>query len=513
MAAPARGYCRAVRPVDAVVARARLLTGGGTTLGSFLERSATARSSTRLVEDGDTGLSLTQAEAAERVDRLAAGVAAQAGPGDRVVVATPNSYDQFLACLAVTRAGAVAVPVNAQMRPDEIEHVVADAGADVVVRDVDDLLASVPLGRCSSDDPDATAMLFYTSGTTGRPKGVELSHAALLGQVRAGALWPGLLRRDEAVVSLPIAHIMGFVTLVGLAAAGIPVWFLPRFSAPAVLDAIEGRRPSVFIGVPAMYRLLEEEGAADRDLSSVRVWISGADAMPGDLARRFKAYGATVTLPLVGSVGEATFVEGYGMVEIGGGVATKISPPLLGVGLGDSLGVPLPGYRFRVVDDEGEDVGPGQEGELWVRGRATPRGYWGAPDATEAVVTDDGWLRTGDLVRRGALGTAVFAGRKKDVIINGGYTVYAREVEVVLEEHPDVVEAGVVGLPDPKRGEVPGAAVRLTEGAGTTPAQLVRWARERLSSYKAPRRIVVVDELPKTGTQKVRRQELLALFA
>jgi acyl-coenzyme A synthetase/AMP-(fatty) acid ligase len=262
-----------------------------------------------------------------------------------------------------------------------------------------------------------------------------------------------------------------------------------------------------------MYRLLEEEGAADRDLSSIRVWISGADAMPGDLARKFKGYGATATLPGVGSVGEATFIEGYGMVEVGGGVATKISPPMLDLGLGDSLGVPLPGYRFRVVGEDGEDVGAGQEGELWVRGRSPAKGYWGSPEATQEAVTDDGWLRTGDLVRKGVLGTAVFAGRKKDVIMNGGYTVYAREVEAALEAHPDVVEAGVVGLPDDRRGEVPGAAVRVADGASVTTDELVAWIGERLASYKAPRRIVVVDTLPKTGTQKVRREELKKLFS
>jgi acyl-CoA synthetase (AMP-forming)/AMP-acid ligase II len=261
-----------------------------------------------------------------------------------------------------------------------------------------------------------------------------------------------------------------------------------------------------------MYRLLEEAGAAERDLTCVRVWLSGADAMPGDLARRFKGYGASATLPVVGPIGEATFVEGYGMVETGGGVAAKISPPLLGVGLGDSLGVPLPGHRFRVVGEDGTTVAPGQEGELWVRGPGKVEGYWGAPEATADLVTEDGWVRTGDLARRGAFGTAVFAGRKKDVILNGGYTVYAREVEATLESHPDVVEAGVTGAPDGHRGEVPVAAVRLVDGSSLTVDDLVAWAGERLADYKAPRRIVVVDELPKTGTQKVRRQELLALF-
>jgi long-chain acyl-CoA synthetase len=417
-------------------ARFRLAFGKDTTLGSFLEQSAAIRGDRRLVEEAD-GRTFTQAEAAHLVDRLAGALAAQVQPGDRVVIATANTYDQFLGCLAACRAGAVAVPVNTRMRDEEVEHVVADAEAHVVVRDLAELDGAEPLGRSRAGEPTDTAMLFYTSGTTGKPKGVALTHKGLIGPVAATSLWPGFGRDDEAVVSLPIAHIMGFTILVALTGAGVPVWFLPKFDAGEVLDAIEGRRSSVFVGVPAMYRLLEEEGAADRDLTCVRLWISGADAMPGDLAHRFKGYGATATLPLVGPVGEAAFAGGYGMVETGGGVATKISPPLLPVGLGDSLGIPLPGYRFRVVDEQGDDVGRGQEGELWVKGRGKVEGYWGAPEATKELLTDDGWIRTGDLARRGPLGTAVFAGRKKDVILNGGYTVYAREVEEALEGHPD----------------------------------------------------------------------------
>ncbi len=497
--------------VDSLLARARLVSGRGTTVGSFLEQSAAVRHDHRLVEEAG-GPTLTQAEGAERVNRLAGSLAAQVVVGDRVVVATENTYDQFLACLATCRAGGIAVPINPHMRPDEVDHVVADAGAAVVLRDLDDLDPAPPLGHSLAGDPSATAMLFYTSGTTGKPKGVALTHKGLLGSLTAGALWPGLGRDDEAVVSLPIAHIMGFITLLGLASAGIPVWFLPRFRAPLVLDAIEERRTSLFVGVPAMYRMLEEAGAAERDLTSVRVWISGADAMPGDLARRFKGYGATATVPVVGPVGEAAFIEGYGMVELGGGVATKISPPLLGLGLGDSLGFPLPGYHFQVTGEDGRPVGPGQEGELWVKGPGLLEGYWGSPEATSDVVTADGWVRTGDLARRGVLGTAVFAGRKKDVILNAGYTVYAREVEAALEEHPDVAEAGVVGAPDDARGEVPVAAIRLTDVGSATPDELVAWAGERLADYKAPRRVLIVDHLPKTGTQKVRRQELLALF-
>ena len=495
-------------PASALLARARLALGRGTTLGSFLAECAVIRGDRRLVEESD-GRTLTFVEAAERVDRLAGALVADVVPGDRVVVATANTYDQFLGCLAACRAGAIAVPVNPLMRNEEVDHVIEDAGATVVLRELHE---GRPLGRDLAEGPTATAMLFYTSGTTGTPKGVTLTHRGLLGPLAAGAFWPGIGRDDEAVVSLPVAHIMGFITLAGLAATGIPVWFLPRFKADPVLDAIEDRRSSIFVGVPAMYRMLEEAGAADRDLTSVRVWISGADAMPGDLARRFKGYGASATLPVVGAVGQAAFVEGYGMVETGGGVAAKISPPLLPLGLGDSLGVPLPGYRFRVVGEDGEPVAPGQEGELWVRGRGTVEGYWGSPEATADLLTEDGWVRTGDLARRGVFGTAVFAGRKKDVILNGGYTVYAREVETALEAHPDVVEAGVTGAPDDRRGEVPVAAVRLADGASATPDELVAWVDDRLAGYKVPRRIVCVDALPKTGTQKVRRQELLALF-
>jgi acyl-CoA synthetase (AMP-forming)/AMP-acid ligase II len=306
---------------------------------------------------------------------------------------------------------------------------------------------------------------------------------------------------------------MGFVALLAPAVAGIPVWFQPKFSPRGVLDAIEQRRCTAFIGVPAMYRMLLEAGAADRDLTSVRAWMSGADVMPADLAKQFKSFGATATLPFVGAVGEAVFVEAYGMVEIGGGAAAKVSPPMLPVGLGDSLGLPLPGWKFRVGDAEGRSVSSGQVGELMLKGPGVLRGYWGDEAATSAALTEDGWLHTGDLVRAGPFGTVMFHGRSKHVIKSGGYSVYPVEVEADLEEHPDVLEAAVVGLDDPKMGEVPVAAVRMKKRSKTTPDQLVEWAEQRMAHYKAPRRVVVVDELPRTGTRKVQREQLLPLFA
>ena len=185
------------------------------------------------------------------------------------------------------------VPVNARMRPEEIEHVVADSGAGVVLRSTDDVGGATPLDRAVLARPDDLAALLYTSGTTGRPKGARLTHRALVGSLTASALWPSGLRRDEAVLSLPVAHIMGFASLLGLAGAGIPAWFLPTFRAESVLDAIEERKPSIFVGVPAMYRMLLEAGAEQRDLSSIRVFMSGADVMPSELAATFKRMGST----------------------------------------------------------------------------------------------------------------------------------------------------------------------------------------------------------------------------
>ncbi|MFP5576672.1 MAG: class I adenylate-forming enzyme family protein [Acidimicrobiia bacterium] len=492
--------------------RASLLVRRDLNLGNVLERLAAVHGDRRLVVESPGGLALTHRQAAKRVARWAGGVAARTEPGEVVVVATPNGYQQLLLCLAVARAGCIPAPVNDAMRPDEVRHVVEDSGATFVLRSAHEVDGHEPVREAVAAHGGDVAALFYTSGTTGKPKGAALTHDALVGSLRAAALFPSALRDDEAVVSLPVAHIMGFVTLLGLAATGIATWFAPRFRAEEVLDAIEGRRAAVFIGVPAMYRLLLEAGAEDRDLGSIRVWGAGADVMPSDLARRFKKMGATACLPVVGDVGEAVFAEGYGLVETGGGVAAKISPPFLRLGTGDAMGFPIPGYRLRVVDDDGGDVATGGTGELLVKGPGVLRGYWHDEAATAAVLDADGWLHTGDLARRGPLGSIVFAGRKKDVIMRGGFSVYAVEVEAVLEDHPDVLEAAVVPVPDGRLGEVPGAAVRLRDGVALDAMALDEHAREHLAHYKVPVRYVAVDHLPRTGTNKVQRREVVALL-
>jgi len=495
-----------VNPIE----RIRLATGD-VTLGTMLERLAEVNGDARLVEEADSGLTLSYNEAAERVARLAGGVGAKIDAGDRVVVNLPNNYEFFLACMAVNRAGGVAVPVNPQMRDEETSYVMEDSGAAFTITDVAE--AEGDPAPAAEADPGDIAGIFYTSGTTGKPKGAKLTHQALLGSGPLLALYPAGLRRDEAVSGMPVAHIAGFSILLMLACGGVPVYLLPKFRPDKALDAIEQRRATLFVGVPAMYRMMLEAGAEDRDLRSIRLWASGADVMPDDLTRKFKRMGALATLPVINmSVGEAAFVDGYGMVELAGGVAIRFSLPMLDLPVGSNIVVPLPPYKLRVIDDDGNDVRLGQVGELVVKGPGVMKGYHGKDEATKEALTPDGWLRTGDLARKGPLGVVEFAGRKKHVIKHGGYSVFAVEVEQAMEEHPAVAECAVIGLPDERKGEVPAAVVRLDGGSSATEEELVTWAGEHMAEYKAPQKVRIVDELPRTGTDKVQKDELVQLF-
>lgn len=497
--------------------RARLLRKQ-VRLGELLDQLAGVHHDRRLVEQPEPILltggarSLSYDEAAHVVARASEVLAPECAGGRRVVVRGPNDYGFFLACVAVSRAGGVVVPVNPRMHEDEVAHVVGDADATVIdLERLDEDLKDPTVTGVTPPQPavDEVAGIFYTSGTTGRPKGARLTHEALVDPASRGALWPVRLRRDEFVISLPIAHIMGFAALVGAAGTGIPVYFLPRFSPRAVLDAIEDRRATGFIGVPAMFRMMLEAGAEERDLSSVRFWISGADVMPPGLADRFKKLGAMMTLPFVGrSLGEAMFAQGYGAVELGGAASTKVSLPGMRLGLGDVVGWSRFGRRMRVVDESGREVATGDVGELLVKDSRALRGYHGDAEATRQVLTEDGWVRTGDLVRKDRFGVIHFAGRKKDVLMHGGYSVYPPEVEEALRGHPAVADVAVVGKPDEVKGEVPVAFVRLAPSAAVTEDDILAWGRQHLADYKAPRQVVFVDDLPVTGTGKVAKQEL-----
>jgi acyl-CoA synthetase (AMP-forming)/AMP-acid ligase II len=536
--------------------RLRLAQDSNLTLGALPSRLAAAHGNRLLAVEG-----ISAQWSARDVDRITArwrtSLAKVMAPGERVVVALPNGYEFFLACLAVCRAGGVAVPVNEKTTADELAHIMSTSAASVMVRTVADLESPLRIDaraktkaeskaeskagstkksrsatQVQSSEPETNsqteangalhwptsptdvAAIFFTSGTTGKPKGAELSHRGLLAGTQTLAAVPTNLRNDEAIVALPVAHIMGFAAYLGAALMGMQLYVHERFSAEEVLDSIETRRASGFIGVPAMYRMLEEAGAASRDLSSVRLWMSGADAMPPELVRNFQSYGATVKIPFLGnSVGEAAFIEGYGMVELSGGVAVKVTPPFAGSLLSKPIGIPLPSNQLRVVDDNNTQVRVGQVGELLVKGPGVLARYRNDEAATDATMTPDGWLRTGDLAKRQRFGAVEFVGRAKDVIKVGGYSVFAAEVQAVLETFDGVAEASVVGLPDTRMGE--SVAVALRQLSDMPPIDLVAvkaLAMEKLAKYKVPRHWLIVDELPRTGSSKVQRQAVRDLF-
>ena len=503
--------------------RLDLVRGRDVNLGRLMERLAGLYGDrVAVTEDGwpeGDGRRLTFRQAADLVARAAGAIRAEVGPGRRVLVTAPNGYDLFLLVHAAVRAGAVAVPVNPKARPDEISHMRADSGAELEVSSLDEVAARAPAGsggiEAAPAAPDDVAVLFYTSGTTGRPKGAQLTHRALMAPASAAAMLPGVVPRPEVVSGLPVAHIAGFSMLVSTGAGGMPIHLLRRFRPDTALDAIESRRPFMFIGVPAMYRMMWEAGASERDLRSVRVWASGADAMPFELAQAFQQLGSLLRLPGGRHLGRAAFLDGYGMVEVGGGVALKLLPPGPPLPVKGLLGAPMPRYSLKVVDDDGRPVRRGQVGELMVKGPGVMRGYHGQAAATDETVTPDGWVRTGDLARSHRLGLIEFAGRKKDVVKHGGYSVFPPEVEAVIEQHPGVSECAVVGLTDERKGQVPAAVVVRRSDSDVTPSEdeVIAWARERLADYKVPTRVVFVPELPRTGTEKVQKRELPELFA
>jgi acyl-CoA synthetase (AMP-forming)/AMP-acid ligase II len=500
---------------DRLWARARLaLSNDAVTLSTLARRIGEAHGDRMLISSPD-GLSWSALEVFGAVDYASGIIRSQIAAGDRVLVEFPNGPALILGCLAVCAAGGVAVPVNDASTASERAHVNTDSGATLTLTDstVVDPRSPDPSAPIADLSPSDVAVLLYTSGTTGKPKGAALTHRGLLASTRRLALLPTGLRHDEIVMALPLAHVMGFAGFLSALTSGIPAFVFPKFRPVEVLDVIETRRSSIFVGVPAMYRMLLEAGAAQRDLTSIRVWMSGADAMPADLARQFQRMGASATLPIVGaSVGEALFVEGYGMVELSGAAIVKITPPYAGGMLTKARGASLPGVKTRVVNESGTTVRVGQVGELWVTGPGVLDGYFGDKAATSATVTDDGWVRTGDLVRRGIAGTVEFVGRAKDVIKVGGYSVYAAEVQAALEAQPGVAEAAVTGLPDARKGERVAAAVRVRAGIALDGATLVTALSESLAAYKVPSVVVIVDDLPRTTTGKIKRAELRELL-
>ena len=465
-------------------------------------------------------------------------------PGEPVAIYCTNNRNCFHWFLAIVRAGGIAVPLNPQLSLSEVQRILADSGTEVLVVDrsvfdrtilersalnvriwiQDDEEAEtmdgfVRVGDCGPPlppaeiDPATTVAVFHTSGTTGFPKGAALSSRALLG-ARASTVFAGLFlnSKDLALVALPWSHIMAVsIALYGLM-AGVRGCLLERFDVENALDLVERFRVTAFVGVPAMLARLVNSNPDPGRLASIRVWLSASDYLPGEVRGRLREFGALIKLP-GGRRIPPVILNGYGMVELGGlammGIELSLFP-----GSGQ-LCVPVPPFRVRIADENGRRVRAGRPGECQIRRRGITPHYWKDKDRNSGLLTDDGWLRTGDLATRNHLGLIRIVGRIKDVIKSGGYSVYVRELEETVLAHPEVVRAVAFGLPHTEKGEVPVAAVELHPGAPATEDVLLAWCRQRLAAYKAPRRIWIVEtgSLPQTHNGKLMRRVLRERFA
>jgi long-chain acyl-CoA synthetase len=343
--------------------------------------------------------------------------------------------------------------------------------------------------RAGSD----TAVILYTSGTTGQPKGAELTHDNLTRNVEVGLGLLNATSEDVVFGGLPLFHVFGQTCGLNAAVkAGACLTLLPRFDATKTLEILQRDNVTIFQGVPTMYvALVNHPNRADYDLSKLRVCASGGAAMPVEVMTSFeKEFGCVV-------------LEGYGLSETSP-IASFNLPERRRPG---SIGSPVPGVEFRIVDDAGNDVPDGDPGEIVIRGHNVMKGYWGKPEATSAAIKD-GWFHSGDVARRDEDGFYFIVDRKKDMIIRGGYNVYPREIEEVLYEHPAVAEAAVIGMPHAELGEEVAAVVALKPGGSATPDELRDYVKGKVAAYKYPRRVEIVDALPKGPTGKILKREI-----
>jgi long-chain acyl-CoA synthetase len=460
-------------------------------------------------------------------------------PGQLVAIYRTNDRRCFHWFLAVIRAGGIAVPLNPLLSLAEIRRILAESGAEILVTDkavfdqkigdrnalpvrawiqADDetqtLDGFVRMAETeapfppSAIDPAATIAIFHTSGTSGFPKGAALSSNALLG-ARASTVLTGFFLgpKDLALVALPWSHIMAVsIALYGLM-AGIRGCFLDRFDVARALQFIEHFRITTVVGVPAMFAQLVHGNPDPAQLASVRVWLSASDHLPAEIRERLRGFGALFRLP-GGRRIPPVLLNGYGMVELGGLAMLGVDLPLLS--LSGDLCFPVPPFRIRVVDEDGRSVRPGAVGECQIRRRGLAPHYWKDAGDSQGLLSTDGWLRTGDLATRNCLGLIRLAGRMKDVIKSGGYSVYVRELEEAVLAHPAVARAVAFGLPHPEKGEMPVAAVELHPGSSASESDLLDWCRRQLAAYKSPRRIWILEsgELPQNHNGKMLRRVL-----
>ena len=491
-----------------------------TSISSLLDRSAAEHPDRAALRMDDLVLSYAQLrEAAGRLATLLESLGVE--PGDRVGLMLPNVPAFPIAFYGALAAGAVVVPMNPLLKSREVSYYLGDSGAKVVIAwhaaageaakgaadagaqmiaaetpDLSGLLAEVDTAPGSSDrGGDDDAVILYTSGTTGRPKGAELTHTGLVTNAEIAARTLFGVSPDAVVMGcLPLFHVFGLTCGLNVSVAtGATLTLLPRFDPAKALDIIERDGVTVFEGVPTMYAaMLHLPDADPAKAATLKVCASGGAALPVEILRNFESRFGCIIL------------EGYGLSE---------TSPIASFNHPDkerkpgSIGTPIEGVDMRLIDDDWNTVGDDMIGEIAIRGHNVMKGYWNKPEATAEAI-HDGWFRTGDMARVDDDGYYFIVDRKKDLIIRGGYNVYPREIEEVLHEHPAVAEVAVIGIPHPDLGEEVGAAVALKPGASATPEELRSFVKSRVAAYKYPRQVWLVDALPKGPTGKILRREV-----
>ena len=500
-------------------------------VATMLRESATAHPDKPLCHIND--LSFTYAQVDEISGRVGAALLATGlQRGDKVALQLPNLPQFLFTYFGLMKAGLVMVPLNPLLMAPEVKYHLEDSDAKVLItfemfaeqavkgaaelkgvttyvvnmpgnderpegtKHFDELYFADDTRDIVPTDADETAVLLYTSGTTGKPKGAELTHFNLyMNCTVAGELF-GFQDDDIGVAVLPLFHVFGLSSVLNTSVRyGGTIVLIPRFELEPVVEAIEKHRCTIFSGVPTMYFGLLNMDTSGKDLSSLRVGVSGGAAIPGEVIKAFeeKFPGCVV-------------LEGYGLSESTSTTTFNVNAEQRKV---LSIGKPVWGVQVQVVDEDDKPLPPGAEnvGEIVIRGHNIMKGYYNKPEATAEAFKND-WFHTGDLAYMDEDGYLFIVDRKKDLVIRGGYNVYPREVEEVLYEHPAVAEAAVLGRPDAKLGEEVLAFVALKPGASADPEELIAFAKERLAAYKYPREVRIVDELPKGATGKILKKEL-----
>jgi malonyl-CoA/methylmalonyl-CoA synthetase len=439
-------------------------------------------------------------------------------PGAVVLLAAPSAMPMVEAYLGSLRAGATVLLANPAYTKPELRHLAEHSGAAAAVaagpsldavraiaeelpalRAVIDVATEEPAGYDELPleplDPDAAALLAYTSGTTGRPKAVPLSHANVLSSIRSVMLAWRWSRDDVLVHSLPLFHQHGLGGLGAALLSGARAVIAAKFDPEGTCRAVERERGTILLAVPAMYeRLVAWDGLGRAPLDSLRLMVSGSAPLSPALAERVKDVWGQYPL------------ERYGTTESG----LDLSNLYEGERRPGSVGLPLPGIQLELLDAQGRPVPDGEDGEIVVGGPQVFAGYRGDDEATAGSFHSGGRFRTGDIGRRDPQGGFIsITGRAKELIISGGMNVYPREIELALEESPAVARAAVVGVPSERWGEEVVAAVVCESGASVVESELIEFVRERLAPYKRPKRVVMMDELPVNHMGKLVRSELV----